>query len=135
LEGWELLLTVAKICCPSNKFGASDFEKRSYILLLTSSHSTPYSAPKKTMTSAPSKAALNTLSGSDGSATYSSNGYTVIAAVNGPIEVSRRDEMPEEATLEVNIRPAVGVGGKTGSKIPFRGSQLTQDLRPTRSSS
>jgi exosome complex component RRP46 len=63
------------------------------------------------MASISSKTALNTLDGPDGSATYNSNGYTVIAAVNGPIEVSRRDEMPEEATLEVNVRPAIGVGG------------------------
>lgn len=57
------------------------------------------------------ESAINTLEGPDGSATYSSNGYTVIAAVNGPIEVSRRDEQPEESTLEVNVRPASGVGG------------------------
>jgi uncharacterized protein with FMN-binding domain len=45
----------------------------------------------------------------DGSATATANGYTVIAAVNGPLEVQRRDELPEEATIEVNIRPATGV--------------------------
>ncbi|TVY39088.1 Exosome complex component, partial [Lachnellula subtilissima] len=39
------------------------------------------------------------------------NGYTVIGAVNGPIEVQRRDELPEEAAIDVNIRPAAGVGG------------------------
>ncbi|KAF1982435.1 hypothetical protein K402DRAFT_424543 [Aulographum hederae CBS 113979] len=48
---------------------------------------------------------------SDGSATYTSpEGYTITGAVNGPIEVQRRDELPEEATIEVNIRPANGVG-------------------------
>ncbi|KAF2434054.1 hypothetical protein EJ08DRAFT_575722, partial [Tothia fuscella] len=46
----------------------------------------------------------------DGSATYSYNGYTVLGAVNGPIEVQRRDELPEEAAIEVNVRPASGVG-------------------------
>lgn len=46
----------------------------------------------------------------DGSATYTHNGYSIIGAVNGPIEVQRRDEQPEEATVEVNIRPASGVG-------------------------
>ncbi|KAK4546883.1 hypothetical protein LTR36_001615 [Oleoguttula mirabilis] len=51
------------------------------------------------------------LAGADGSATISSNLYSVLAAVNGPIEVQRRDELPEEAAIEVNIRPASGVGG------------------------
>ncbi|KIW03886.1 uncharacterized protein PV09_05179 [Verruconis gallopava] len=46
----------------------------------------------------------------DGSATYSADGYTAVAAVNGPLEVQRRDELPEEAAIEVNIRPAIGVG-------------------------
>jgi exosome complex component RRP46 len=46
----------------------------------------------------------------DGSATYSANGYTVLGAVNGPIEVQRRDELPEEAAIEIIVRPASGVG-------------------------
>jgi len=46
----------------------------------------------------------------DGVATFSQGGYTLIAAVNGPIEVQRRDELPEEAAIEVNVRPATGVG-------------------------
>jgi len=53
---------------------------------------------------------LTHLHRADGSATYTHNGYSIIGAVNGPIEVQRRDEMPEEATIEVNVRPAVGVG-------------------------
>ena len=56
--------------------------------------------------------ALSPLHRADGSATYSHNGYSVIAAVNGPIEVQRRDELPEEATVDVTVRPAAGVGGK-----------------------
>ena len=48
----------------------------------------------------------------DGSATFTSNGCSVIAAVNGPIEVQRRDELPEEAAIDVAVRPAAGVGGK-----------------------
>ena len=48
----------------------------------------------------------------DGSATYSKNGYSVVAAVNGPIEVQRRDELPEEAAVDVVLRPAAGVGGE-----------------------
>jgi hypothetical protein len=53
---------------------------------------------------------LTHLNRADGSATYTHNGFSLIGAVNGPIEVQRRDEIPDEATLEVNVRPAVGVG-------------------------
>jgi exosome complex component RRP46 len=49
----------------------------------------------------------------DGSTTYTSphDLHTILAAVNGPIEVTRRDEIPDEAALEINLRPASGVGG------------------------
>ncbi|KAF7507486.1 hypothetical protein GJ744_010417 [Endocarpon pusillum] len=54
---------------------------------------------------------LHPLSRADGSATYASpNGCSVLAAVNGPVEVQRRDELPEEAHIEVNVRPYDGVG-------------------------
>ncbi|GAB7350418.1 hypothetical protein MBLNU459_g1031t1 [Dothideomycetes sp. NU459] len=53
---------------------------------------------------------LSHLHRADGSATYELGGYSVIGAVNGPIEVQRRDELPDEAAIEVNVRPAVGVG-------------------------
>lgn len=57
------------------------------------------------------QASLHPLNRADGSATYTSpNGYSVLAAVNGPIEVQRRDELAEEAHIEVNIRPHDGVG-------------------------
>ncbi|KAF2659627.1 hypothetical protein K491DRAFT_775342 [Lophiostoma macrostomum CBS 122681] len=56
------------------------------------------------------EALLSPLHRADGSATYTHNRYSILGAVNGPIEVQRRDEMPEEATIEVNVRPAVGVG-------------------------
>ena len=56
-------------------------------------------------------AQFNSLRRADGSATFSIDDYSVIAGVNGPVEVQRRDELPEEAALEVNIRPAVGVPG------------------------
>ena len=46
----------------------------------------------------------------DGSAVSSAYGFTVLGAVNGPNEVQRRDELPEEAAIEVLVRPAVGVG-------------------------
>ncbi|KAI1431659.1 hypothetical protein GGR50DRAFT_54891 [Xylaria sp. CBS 124048] len=47
----------------------------------------------------------------DGSATYSYAGYTVVGAVNGPLEVQKRDELPEEAFIDVNVRPVAGIGG------------------------
>jgi len=52
-----------------------------------------------------------TIPTADGSATFSQNGYSVIGSVNGPIEVTRRDELPEEAAIEVIVRPANGPGG------------------------
>lgn len=60
---------------------------------------------------APPKASLSHLHRADGSATYSYNDYTVIGAVNGPVEVQRRDELPEEAFIDVVVTPNVGVGG------------------------
>ncbi|KAI9813434.1 MAG: exosome non-catalytic core subunit rrp46 [Pycnora praestabilis] len=56
-------------------------------------------------------AELSLLDRPEGSATYSQNGYSIVCAVNGPIEVQRRDELPEEAAVDVVLRPAVGVGG------------------------
>ena len=55
---------------------------------------------------------LSPLHRADGSAKYAKAGYSIVAAVNGPIEVQRRDEIPEEAAVDVAIRPAAGVGGK-----------------------
>lgn len=54
---------------------------------------------------------LSPLGRADGSASYASNGYSVIAAVNGPVEVQRRDEIPEESAIDVVLRPANGVAG------------------------
>lgn len=56
-------------------------------------------------------ASLSTLERVDGSATYSHNGYMIIAAVNGPIEVQRKDGLPEEAVVDVTVRLAAGIGG------------------------
>ncbi|KAL2072588.1 hypothetical protein VTL71DRAFT_11931 [Oculimacula yallundae] len=61
--------------------------------------------------SAEPTALLSHLHRTDGSATFSLNGYTVIGAVNGPLEIQRRDELPEEAAIDVVVRPAAGVGG------------------------
>ncbi|KAI1096269.1 hypothetical protein F5B19DRAFT_488884 [Rostrohypoxylon terebratum] len=57
------------------------------------------------------EALLSHLQNADGSATFSYAGYIVVGAVNGPIEVQRRDELPEEAAVDVIVRPAAGVGG------------------------
>jgi len=62
--------------------------------------------------SAEPTATISHLHRADGSATFSQNGYTVIGAVNGPIEVQRRDELPEEAFVDVVVRPVAGVGGR-----------------------
>jgi exosome complex component RRP46 len=69
--------------------------------------------------------ALSTIHRADGSATFTSNGYAVIAAVNGPIDVQRRDELPEEAAIDVTVRPAGGVGGETAS------TTLGSSIQPT----
>jgi ribonuclease PH len=58
---------------------------------------------------------ISVLHRADGSAQYSAAGYTVVAAVNGPIEVTRRDELPQHAALEVNVRPSIGVGSELPS--------------------
>jgi exosome complex component RRP46 len=63
------------------------------------------------MNSSEPTAILSHLPRADGSATFSQNGYTVIGSVNGPLEVLRRDELPEEAVVDVIVRPAAGVGG------------------------
>lgn len=47
----------------------------------------------------------------DGSASFHDRLYSILVAVDGPIEVQRRDELPEEAAIEVNVRPLSGVGG------------------------
>ena len=51
------------------------------------------------------------LNQADGSVELSFNGYKVLAAVNGPLEASRRDELPDEAALEVVVRPVSGIPG------------------------
>ena len=56
-------------------------------------------------------ATLAPLHSTDGSATYSHNAFSIIGGVNGPVEVLRRDELPEEAAIDVVVRPVAGVGG------------------------
>jgi exosome complex component RRP46 len=55
-------------------------------------------------------AELGVLPDADGSARFSSGGISVIASVNGPLEIQRRDELPDEAAIDVVVRPAAGVG-------------------------
>lgn len=64
------------------------------------------------MTKVRDSVTLAPLTRADGSATSSSNGCTVIGAVNGPIEVQRRDELPQEAAIDVVVKPTSGVGGE-----------------------
>ncbi|KAK2812740.1 hypothetical protein FQN50_001069 [Emmonsiellopsis sp. PD_5] len=49
----------------------------------------------------------------DGSASYTSpTGDQILGSVNGPMEVGRRDtQKPEEATIEVLVKPGVGSSG------------------------
>lgn len=61
-------------------------------------------------------AVLSPLPRADGSATYSHAGYTITASANGPIEAQRRDEDPDEATVDVVVRPAAGVGGQSSCR-------------------
>lgn len=68
-------------------------------------------------------AVLANLPKADGSATYSYQGYTVISSVNGPIEAPRRDESAFEASVDVIVRPAAGVGGKKMKRLfKYQGS-------------
>lgn len=86
--------------------------------------------------SAEPAAELARLGNADGSATFSHGGFTVAAAVNGPIEAPRRDEKAFEALVDVNVRPAAGVGGRrTPSFPPFPtarrpGRRLTASVQP-----
>ncbi|KAL1960576.1 hypothetical protein VTO42DRAFT_7155 [Malbranchea cinnamomea] len=56
---------------------------------------------------------LSPLKYADGSASYTSpTGEMILGSVNGPVEVTRRDtQKPEEATLEVIVKPGVGSSG------------------------
>ncbi|KAF6840124.1 exosome complex subunit rrp46 [Colletotrichum plurivorum] len=61
------------------------------------------------------QARVSHLSRADGSATFSRGCHCVVASVNGPMEVQRRDENPFESVIDVIVRPAAGVGG-TGER-------------------
>lgn len=57
---------------------------------------------------------LGTNPNADGSAVCTLYGVTALAVINGPLEVSRRDESTDEATLEVELRPSHGGAGESG---------------------
>jgi exosome complex component RRP46 len=60
-------------------------------------------------------AILSPLHRADGSASYicPSTGYQIVGSVNGPVELpGRRDaQRPEEATIEVLVKPGTAQGG------------------------
>ncbi|KAI9171620.1 Exosome complex component RRP46 [Paramyrothecium foliicola] len=77
-------------------------------------------------------AELSHLTKADGSATFSYSGYTVTAAVNGPVEAQRRDENPFEAVIDVNVRPAAGVGGTAERQLESIIQAALRQLVPIR---
>lgn len=79
------------------------------------------------MESSSVSATFGTLHRADGSVTYSCNGFSVIGGANGPVEVQRRDELPQEASIDVVVRPVAGVGG-IKSVLKFRLSTYLADI-------
>lgn len=51
------------------------------------------------------------LARADGSTLLADDLFAVIASVNGPVDVQRRDELEEEAAIEINLRPSSGTAG------------------------
>ena len=63
------------------------------------------------MAKQPAQMVLRPLGNANGSATYTSRIHTITVGVNYPVEVPyRSDELPESTLIEVNLRPANGVG-------------------------
>ncbi|PFH56243.1 hypothetical protein XA68_16846 [Ophiocordyceps unilateralis] len=77
-------------------------------------------------------AVLSPLPKADGSATFSSAGFTVMAAVNGPVEAPRRDENAFEALVEVMVRPAAGPGGPAERLLETMLQSALRQLIPVR---
>ncbi|KAI5466802.1 ribosomal protein S5 domain 2-type protein [Mariannaea sp. PMI_226] len=77
-------------------------------------------------------AELSHLPKADGSATFSYAGYSVIAAVNGPVEAQRRDENAFEAVVDVIVRPAAGVGGTRERQLESVLQAALRQLIPVR---
>ena len=55
---------------------------------------------------------LHPLHRSTGSAHYVSEAFAqeILCAVNAPVDVQRRDELPQETYVDVHVRPSSGVG-------------------------
>lgn len=53
----------------------------------------------------------------DGSAVWTQDQTKVICSVSGPIEVKTRDEIPNAATLDLVVRPSIGLSCKFHSFI------------------
>ncbi|PNY23712.1 Exosome complex component rrp46 [Tolypocladium capitatum] len=82
--------------------------------------------------SAQPTAELSHLPKADGSATYSYCGFTVTAAVNGPVEAPRRDENAFEALVDVIVRPAAGPGGTAERQLESILQPALRQLIPIR---
>ncbi|KAH6898820.1 ribosomal protein S5 domain 2-type protein [Thelonectria olida] len=82
--------------------------------------------------SAQAAAELSHLPKADGSATFSYGGYSVISAVNGPVEAQRRDENAFEALVDVIVRPAAGVGGTRERQLESLLQAALRQLIPIR---
>ncbi|EPS45180.1 hypothetical protein H072_840 [Dactylellina haptotyla CBS 200.50] len=56
---------------------------------------------------------------SDGSCQYTcpTSRTTILTSVNGPLEVRAKDELPNDATIEVVVKPGVGVGGVRETRL------------------
>lgn len=57
------------------------------------------------------KVATSVLGRVDGSSVSSLDNFKIISSVTGPIEPKPRQEMPTMASLEIIVRPAIGVSG------------------------
>lgn len=52
------------------------------------------------------------LSQADGSAVWTQDQTKIICSVTGPVEVKGRDEIPNAATLDLVVRPSIGLSCK-----------------------
>ncbi|KAF3928742.1 hypothetical protein AA313_de0209224 [Arthrobotrys entomopaga] len=55
----------------------------------------------------------------DGSCQYTcpTSRTTILTSVNGPLEVRAKDEHPNDATIEVIVKPGIGVGGVRETRL------------------
>ncbi|KAK9331328.1 ribosomal protein S5 domain 2-type protein [Lipomyces starkeyi] len=63
----------------------------------------------------------------DGSASWKIGTAYVVASVSGPMEVNKRDELPDVATLEIVVRPDVGV---TSTREQFLQDRIRRVVAP-----